>query len=114
MNDLIDRLEALLKQRAPLWALYGPGGTFDNTRKILLATCRTSKRIELQELGERYTESMLDDLGRMDGSYKKLIARASEEREQLANLDAEITAIEHRISYMRAQTYENAQLARMQ
>lgn len=43
-----------------------------------------------------------------------LVTRATAERTQLAHLDADITALEHRISYMRAQTYENAQLARMQ
>lgn len=114
MGDLIDRLETLLRQRAPLWALYGPGGTFDHTRKILLCTCRDSWRVTKLGNSEKVTEAQLDDLGHADEEYRRLIARATEEREQLAMLDAEITALEHRISYARAQTYENAQLARVQ
>lgn len=114
VTDLIDRLEALLAQRAPLWALYGPGGTFEYTRKILLCTCRDSWRVTKLGNNEKVTESQLDDLGHADEEYRRLIARATGEREELARLDAEITGLEHRISLARARVCENAQLAKMQ
>jgi hypothetical protein len=114
MNDLIDKLEALLHERAPLQALYGNFGTFDHTRKIILSAERDAERFAAANEGRKTTEAAIDDVARNAESYATLIARATAERTQLAHLDADITALEHRISYMRAQTYENAQLARMQ
>lgn len=112
-DDPLERLGELLAERAPLYALYGPGGTFDNTRKILLCTCRDAWRVTKRGAGEKVTEAALDDLAHSDEEYRRLIARATEERTQLALLDAEIQVLEMRLSLQRAETYERAQLARL-
>lgn len=113
-DELLERLEALQRERAPLFALYGAFGTFDHTRKIVLAGCRDQARTEAQDANVKVTEAALDDWAHTYEAYKSLIARATEERTQLARLDAEIQVIEMRLSLMRAERYENAQLARMQ
>lgn len=111
---LLERLEALQRERAPLFALYGAFGTFDHTRKIALAAERDAVRLGAGANGQKITEAAIDDIARNSDHYKSLIARATEERTQLALLDAEIQVIEMRLSLMRAERYENAQLARMQ
>lgn len=114
VGALLDRYEALLKQRAPLWALYGAFGTFEHTRKVLLSTCRDSYRLAMHDANTRVTEGALEDMARTHPEYQALIQRATQERGEMALLDAEIETLGHRISYLRAKTYENAQLARMQ
>ena len=113
-DDLLDQLERVLNERAPLHALHGPFGTFEHTRKILLAQIRSYERVIAVEQGKRPTNDQLDDLARMDQTYVDLIDRATKERTRLAELEAQMTLLEHRLSYGKAKRYENAQLARMQ
>ncbi len=111
---LLTSLESVLHQRAPLYAVYGPGGTFDHTRKILLASCRDAHRLTKLGNNEKVTEALLDDLGHADADYVAFVETATAQRTTLALLDAEATLLGHRLSYLKAKTYENAQLARMQ
>ena len=113
-DTLMTRLEIVLRERAPLHAVYGPGGTFDHTRKILLASCRDAHRLTKLGNNEKVTEALLDDLGHADADYVAFVETATAQRTTLALLDAEATLLEHRLSHLKAKTYENAQLARMQ
>lgn len=112
-DTLTQRLGDVLRQRAALHAVYGNYGTFDHTRKILLSATRNTFRDTFASTGEKATEARLDDLAHADGEYQAFIATATEQRTQLALLDAEMTLLEHRLSHLKAQQYHDAQLARL-
>lgn len=111
---LIDTLETIDLQRAPLVARYGPGGTFDADRKTLLCTIREAIRLERAQRSEKTTEAALDDAAHADEAYRRYLDQAYDERTKLAELDAARTALDYRISFARAAIYANAQLARVQ
>lgn len=108
---LLTSLESVLHQRAPLYARYGPGGTFDHTRKTLLAAIKNEYR---SGAATRVSESSLDDMGHADERYTKFVNDATVERTEYALFDADAQVLEYKLNYLRAKTYENAQLARMQ
>ena len=108
---LLTSLESVLHQRAPLYARYGPGGTFDHARKVLLAAIKNEYR---NGAATRVSESSLDDMGHADERYAKFVGDAVDERTRYALLDADAQVLEFKMQYLKAKTYENAQLARMQ
>ena len=110
-DALLASLETVLYRRAPLFAKYGPGGTFDHSRKTLLAAIKNEYRVGA---ATRVSESSLDDVGHADPRYVKFVDDATEERAAFALLDADAQVLEYKLNYLRAKTYENAQLARMQ
>lgn len=112
-DTLTQRLGDVLTQRAPLHAVYGAFGTFDHTRKVLLSATRNAYRDTFSASGEKVTEARLDDLAHADGEYQGFIETATAQRTQLALLDAEATLLEHKLSHLKAQQYQDAQLARL-
>ncbi len=108
---LLTSLESVLHQRAPLYARYGPGGTFDHSRKALLAAIKNEYR---NGAATRVSESSLDDMGHADERYVAFVNDAIDERTRYALLDADAQVLEFKMQYLKAKTYENAQLARMQ
>ena len=110
-DALLTSLETVLHRRAPLFAKYGPGGTFDHSRKTLLAAVKNEYRAGA---ATRVSESSLDDVGHADERYVRFVNDATEERAAFALLDADAQVLEYKLNYLRAKTYENAQLARMQ
>lgn len=106
----IDTLESLDHTRAPLYARYGPGGTFDHERNILLSTIKDEYR---QGATTRISQDSLDDMGHSDERYVRFIDHALAERTQLAELDATRIALEHRIESARARLYLQGRLARL-
>lgn len=110
-ETLLTSLESVLHRRAPLYAKYGPGGTFDHSRKTLLAAIKNEYR---SGATTRVSEASLDDVGHADERYVKFVDDATEERAKYALLDADAQVLEYRLQLLKARTYENAQLARMQ
>ncbi len=104
----IDTLEALDLRRAPLQARYGPGGTFDHERKILLSTIKDEYR---QGATTRISQDSLDDMGHSDERYVGFIDHAVTDRVTLAELDAQRIALEHRIQHARTMLYLQGRLA---
>lgn len=104
----IDTLEALDLRRAPLQARYGPGGTFDHERKILLCTIKDEYRMNAET---KVTEAALDDRGHSDARYRTFVEQAATERVTLAELDAQRVAIDHRIQHARTMLYLQGRLA---
>lgn len=105
---LVDTLEALDLERAPLVARYGPGGTFDADRKVLLASIRDEYR---QGATTRISNDSLDDMAHADERYVGFVENAYVERVQLAKFDAQRTALDYRLSLLRAKLYALGRLA---
>lgn len=105
---LVDTLEALDLDRAPLVARYGPGGTFDADRKTLLCTLRDEARMNATA---KMTEAALDDVAHTRSAYKAFLENAYAERTELATLDARRTALDHKLQLLRAKLYALGRLA---
>lgn len=108
---LIDSLERLELERASLFARYGPGGTFDHERKVLLATLAAAARLEAESGNRKITEAAIDEAARNTKAYQDFIAKAYDERTRLAELDAKCRALEARISLGKAVVYREGKLA---
>lgn len=106
--SLIDTLEALDLERAPLVARYGPGGTWDHERKTLLAHCAAEIRLTTEV---KLTEAAIDERARTQPGYNDLIIAAVQERTKLAEMDAKRVALDHRISLAKATIYAQGRLA---
>jgi hypothetical protein len=111
---LIDDIEALENTRAPLYAVYGPGGTWDAERKSLLCMCATIVRAEAEGNGKKLTEAAIDQIAHGDERYVERVNGATEERTKMALLDAEIAAKARRYELARARLYLSGRLAGLQ
>jgi hypothetical protein len=109
---LIDDIEALENTRAPLYAVYGPGGTWDAERKALLCACATRVRNELA--ATKVTEAHIDQFAHQDARYTGRIVQAETERTQMALLDAQIAAKTRHYELARARLYLAGRLAGLQ
>jgi hypothetical protein len=111
---LIDDIEALENTRAPLYAVYGPGGTWEAERKALLCILAVSIREGYQSKQQKVTEAQLDQEAHADHGYEERINLATEERTKMALLDAEIAAKERRYELARARLYLAGRIAGLQ
>lgn len=105
---LIDTLEGLELASAALRARYGPFGTFDHDRKILLATLRDEYRMASEV---KRTEAALDDMAHADARYQDFMRDAYAERTKLAEIDAQRVALDHKIALAKALLYTQGRLA---
>jgi hypothetical protein len=111
---LIDDIEALENTRAPLYAVYGPGGTWEAERKALLCICAVAIRDVYQGKQQKATEAQIDQEAHADDAYEGRISLATEERTRMALLDAEIAAKTRRYELARARLYLSGRLAGLQ
>jgi hypothetical protein len=93
VEELLAERDELVKAIAPLWALYGPGGTWEAKRKILLATLAQKYRALALVDGKKVTEAAIDDQAHADDDYAAFVQRATEERDALKRLDDRVTGI---------------------
>ena len=110
-EDLIDDIEALENTRAPLVAVYGPGGTWDAERKALLCVRAVFIRDEYQTKQQKVTEAQLDQEAHADEAYEARINLATAERTEMALLDAEIAAKTRRYELAKSRVYLAGRLA---
>lgn len=82
------------KERAPIWAQYGPGGSWEYARKHWLSATAAAMRLERQAKGEKVTEAALDEAAHADAGYKRMIDECYTGREKLAQLDAQIALLD--------------------
>lgn len=113
-EGLIDTIEALETTAAPLRAVYGPFGTYDNERKALLCAIADELRLGYQRSGVKYTEAMVDQQAHADTRYHERIRLATSERTRLALLDAELMAQQRRYELAKARVYLTGRLAGLQ
>ena len=106
---LIDELEALENTRAPLFAVYGPGGTWEAERKAMLCACAIDIRAEVGD--RKVTEAWIDQNAHDHVKYRSRIELAEEERTQMALLDAQIAAKERRYELAKSRMYALGRMA---
>ncbi len=112
-EELIDSIEALENTRAPLYAVYGPGGTWDAERKALL--CVVAERVRVEAVpGVKMTEAAIDHAAHAHQQYQFRIALATTERTQMALIDAEIAAKTRRYELAKSRIYLTGRLAGLQ
>lgn len=107
----LDNLHHLDLTIAPLRARYGPGGTFDHERKVLLASFRDEARLTKLQAGEKTTEAALDDVAHAHVGYQEFIERALTERTQMATLEAERVRLDGLIALYRSMIYFDGRVA---
>lgn len=87
----------LLREYAPLKALHGNFGKFDNKRKALLEACKIRARLEMQQKGEKTTEAAVDALGHADQQYIDFIDQGIVGATRYVELETAVVEIEERI-----------------
>lgn len=94
LGDLQQRRRELLNILAPLKALYGPFGLFDDRRKRMLEAMKVKVRAELTSGdGKKPTEAQIDAMAYADPQYERYLDDAYEakiEYVRLANEEVEI------------------------
>jgi hypothetical protein len=113
-EQLIDDIEALENTRAPLYAVYGPGGTWEAERKCLLSACAVAYRMDAADEKRKVTEAAVNDLAHDHADYRTRIDLATEERTKMALLDAEIAAKTRRYELAKSRIYLSGRLAGLQ
>jgi len=100
--DPIDGLLAQLEATREAWAtgaaLYGPGGTFDNLRKVKLSIVECSIRDEKAEKGEKVTEASIEQQAHADLAYTAWLDNHTVARANWLRLDAEREDVRMRIN----------------
>jgi hypothetical protein len=102
-----DEADALLQQLAEThqpWAWgaarYGPGGTFDASRKAFLAVRSAQVRDEYADRGEKITEARLDEVAHADEGYREWLDAQTIDRASWLKLDAEREEIKTRLRFL--------------
>lgn len=111
-ESLILEIEARENTRAPLFAVYGPGGTWDAERKTVLSV--VAVKIREQVNGAKITEAQIDQQAHAAQMYMDRIELAVEERTTMALLDAEISALTRRYELAKSRIYLTGRLAGLQ
>lgn len=104
LEELLDERDTLVRQVAPLRAVYGAFGVHEAQRKILLAGLRGQIRAEAlrEKSARRLTNDQIDDEAHDHPAYLDFITTATKERAQWIVLEAKIEAIDFRIQRSQA------------
>lgn len=95
---LLAERDDLVKQVAPLRAKHGPGGTYQDVRKLLLA--QLAARLRAVAVGEerKITEAALEEGAHSHQEYVEFIAQATEEKAHYFEIENRITGIADQIN----------------
>jgi flagellar biosynthesis regulator FlaF len=94
----IARFLKLSREVAPLRAVHGPGGTFDPQRKANVSTIKMRVRAEAVAAGSKLTVDEIDAIAHADDQYVAFITQATTDRTRMAELEAELEAIQFLIN----------------
>jgi hypothetical protein len=111
-EQIADDIEALENTRAPLWAVYGPGGTWEAERKAVLCGGAIIVRHQALVDGQKISEAAIDHIAHQRQGYCDRITQATVERTQLALIDAQINKKTRRYELARSRMYTAGKLAR--
>jgi len=89
-ETISDDIEALEETRAPLFAVYGPGGTYEHERSTLISAIADELRLSAQDAGQKVTEALIEQRARADRRVLERVQLAREERTQMALIDTRI------------------------
>lgn len=109
-----DDIEALETTKAPLVAVYGPGGTYADERSSLVSAIADELRLSAHAAGQKITESAVEARSRADRRVLDRVHLAREERTQMALIDARINRLTRTYELARARLYLTGRLAGLQ
>jgi hypothetical protein len=101
----IEPIDALLAERselvaraASLYALFGPFGTTEHRRKVVLAVAELQVRRDVAESGEKATEGKIDAMARTHPTYVSFLDSMDAGRAEWLVLENDIQSITDRIT----------------
>lgn len=97
IDALIAERDELVRQAAPLYAVYGPHGTAEHRRKVALATAELQVRADLSASGEKATEGKVDAMARTHPTYLGFLDQMELGRAEWLVTETQIQAITDRI-----------------
>jgi hypothetical protein len=80
IEELLAERDTLVTQIAPLRAKHGPGGIFQDERKVELAKIAAALRAQAVLDGKKVTEAQLDEMSHSDDRYAAYILKATQEK----------------------------------
>ena len=97
-EELLDRRIAIVRELAPLRALYGGTGYMgERMFKVDEAKIATAVRARLRDAGEKTTEPQIDALTRVDDGYIHALTRDVEKRTRWTELEERLNEVEWRL-----------------
>ena len=96
--ELLAERDELVEQVADLRARFGPGGTWNDLRKVKLAALAQIKRAAWTREGLKFTEAMVDEAAHADPSYVDEVIGATRARADWVRLENRIQGIEETIN----------------
>ena len=99
IDELLDERDILIRQVAPLRAVYGSFGTWEAQRKMMLARLKGQVRAEAMRgtTARKLTNDQIDDEAHDHPEYMDFITTATKQRATWIVLEAKIEAIDFRI-----------------
>lgn len=97
LGDLHQRRRDLLKTLAPLKALHGHNGLFDDKRKQFLEAMKIKARLALTLGGVKTTDAAVEAAAYADAQYERFLDSGYTDRIEYITLANELTEIEERI-----------------
>lgn len=97
MEKLQDARRGLLEHLAPLKALHGHNGLFDDKRKGLLEALKVKARLKITQDGGKATEGAVDALAYADQQYEDYLDQGVDDRINYIRLQNEVDEIAERV-----------------
>ena len=97
LGDLQQRRRTLLTTLAPLKALHGHNGIWDDKRKQLLEACKIRANMTLVEAGQKVTDKLVEAMGYADPQYAAFVDDGITARIEYVTLANELTELEEQI-----------------
>lgn len=99
IDELLDERAILIRQVAPLRAVYGSFGTWESQRKMMLARLKGQVRAEALRgtTARKMTNDQIDDEAHDHPEYMEFITKATKERATWIVLESKIEDIDFRI-----------------
>ena len=99
IDELLDERTVLIRQVAPLRAVYGSFGTWEAQRKMMLARLKGQVRAEAQRAttARKLTNDQIDDEAHDHPEYLEFITTATKQRAEWIVTEAKIEAIDFKI-----------------
>jgi hypothetical protein len=97
LDVLHDKRRRLIDRIAPLKALHGHNGLWDDKRKQMLEACKVRARMELTAASQKATDAMVEAMAYGDEQYATFLDRGVEDRIEYLTLANALTELEERI-----------------
>ena len=98
LEELLAERDEIVSQLARLRACYGPGGTFDAQRKIVLSKAAGIVRAHATLEGKKVTESYLDEAAHVSAEYVDYIVQSTSERADWIRFEERLAGIDFTIN----------------